>query len=389
MPELIESGLCTGCMACEQKCKAGAIGIEQDSLGNLHPVIDKNRCVNCGACEQACPQLQPVPYYEAKKAYAVWSQNDETRKKSASGGAASEFYLYGIRHGYWICGTEYDQQYRVVHTVAKEQARIDRYRQSKYVYSEFREVYSQIRTHLEQGERVICISLPCKIAGLLKYLGRKYENLITVDIVCHGTPPYKNLWEHIQAVAGTHEKAKLIFREDNIFCFNMKEQNKTIVKKIGRTDAYLAAFLEGLNYRESCYRCSYARPERVSDITICDFWGLGQDLPFDHPYNGSISAVLIHTEEGNAFFEQVKPQLFVEERPVWEAIKGNTQLNMPSKPHEKRKEFEQLYQRVGFEDAVKICLKQEMKAEAKHVFRCKLKSRLRKLAGIVVKRYRG
>ena len=73
----------------------------------------------------------------------------------------------------------------------------------------------------------------------------------------------------------------------------MTDNNKILYSKIGRQDNYLAAFLEGLNYRPSCYNCSYARPERISDITIGDFWGLGAEIPWNYPYTGSISAVLI------------------------------------------------------------------------------------------------
>ena len=219
-------------------------------------------------------------------------------------------------------------------------------------------------------------------------MGKEYPNLTTVDIVCHGTPSSKLLIDHIQTVAPNTENVQIKFREDNQFLFSVKAGGKKIYQKYGRNDTYLAAFLEGLNYRESCYRCKFASPDRVADITICDFWGLGADIPFDHPYSGSISAVLINTEKGNGLFELCCPRFFVEERTVEEAVKGNAQLNAPTPRHPKRDDYEKLYRQYGFEKAVSTCLGEVMTLERKKIRKIKVRSGLRKLAGIFIKKYR-
>lgn len=385
MIQLAKPETCSGCMACAAACPKDAVSIGRDTMGNLIPSIDQDLCIGCGACQKACPELTAPVRNTSGRAYAVWSLDPQNRKSSASGGAASEFYAHALADGYWICGAEYADDGRVIHTLTRDSDRIARFKQSKYVFSKTGTVYRQIKEKLESGEQVLMISLPCKIAGLLGYLKRPYPNLLTVDIVCHGTPSDQLLREHIGSVCPGLEEFQLRFRQDNEFMFQLKAAGWDVYRRIGKTDAYLAAFLEGLSYRPSCYQCAHARPQRVSDLTICDFWGLGAEIPFDHPYTGSISAVLVNTPEGQAFFDGCRDTLFVEDRPVEEAVKGNAQLTAPTPVHPKRADFESLYQSCGFDEAVRIVLRDEMRSAQRAVLRTQIRSTLRRAAGIFLK----
>lgn len=391
MISLADKQKCTGCMACLQTCPVKCISAREDNIGDLYPYIDRDTCIECGSCAKVCPEIstnRKSSLKKADRAYAVWSLNTNSRSASASGGAASEFYESALNQEYWICGVKYEEQYHVRHSLTKDQKDISAYRQSKYVYSETVDIYRKIKELLQKDEKVLFISLPCKVAGLYSFLGdRLAENLLTVDIVCHGTPPYAQLKEHIKKVASLNAE-KLIFRKENEFLFEITDNNKIVYSEIGRQDNYLAAFLEGLNYRPSCYNCSYARPERISDITIGDFWGLGTEIPWNHPYTGSISAVLINTEKGRKFWDECSDRLFSEERSVEEAVKGNAQLNHPTPAHPKRAEFEALYKQKGFDEAVQICLKDEIKQDRKKQDKVQFRRELRKIAGIVIPRYR-
>ena len=389
MITLASPDTCTGCMACAQACPVQCIEISKDVHGNIFPKIDRSVCVSCGRCQHSCPALSPVSSTYPQTAYAVWSLDDTDRKSSASGGAASVFYQTALSMGYWICGTEYVQDFHVIHTVTRDVRQIARYKQSKYVFSETDDSYRQILNLLKQGEKVLFISLPCKVAGLLRFLGKPFENLLTVDIVCHGTPSHDQLYHHITEVLQGKQADHLKFRQDNTFCFDLQKQDCSVYHKIGQQDTYLAAFLAGLNYRDSCYQCSYAKQERISDLTICDFWGLGHEVPFNHPYSGSISAVLVNTEAGHHFFASTQNLLFWEERPVWEAVKGNAQLNHPTPLHPKREQFAVECTLHGFEQAVTNCLHEEISAHKKELSRQQLRETLRKTAGIFIKRYRG
>jgi coenzyme F420-reducing hydrogenase beta subunit len=376
-------------MACVQVCLNHAIVIDHDELGNAYPKISESKCIHCGKCCRHCPEQLVLIDTIPQRAYACWSLDDNNRKTSASGGAASEFYAAALEDGYWICGAEYAGNGSVIHTLSRDMESIQRYKQSKYVFSDTSDVYTRIKDLLDQGSKAIMISLPCKIAGLLAFLGKTYDNLLTVDIVCHGTPPVKMLQNHILKAAGRKDNFTIKFREDNLFLLSVEAQGKTLYKKIGREDEYLAAFLNGLSYRDSCYQCKYAKPERISDITICDFWGLGAEIPFEHPYAGSISAVLLNTERGANFFQKCSTNLFAEERPVSEAIKGNAQLNAPTPAHPHRNAFVEGCAAHGFDTTVSELLKDEIKAACKNNRRNACRKALRKCTGIFIKRYRG
>lgn len=389
MSYLASKATCTGCMACVQACPSHAIVICYDELGNTYPSISEDICIHCGKCRKHCPEQIYLPETMPQRAYACWSLDADSRKTSASGGAAAEFYTAALKDGYWICGAEYTDNGSVIHTLSRDVDSIRRYKQSKYVFSDTSDIYTKIKSLLNQGDQVLMISLPCKIAGLLAFLGKTYDNLLTVDIVCHGTPPVKMLQNHIQEVAGVQNDFTIRFREDNLFLLAVETNGKCLYQKIGREDEYMAAFLNGLSYRDSCYQCKYAKPERISDITICDYWGIGTEIPFEHPYTGSISAVLLNTEKGTSFFQRNCSILYAEERPVSEAIRGNAQLNAPTSVHPDREAFVQGCAAQGFDATVSALLKHEIVAARKNNRKSALRKALRKCAGTFMKRYRG
>lgn len=392
MVTLADSEQCTGCMACEQSCPRQCIKKTKDKLGNIYPRIDYRSCIECGKCMDSCPELQKhrISFQPCRKAYAVWSLDASSRSSSASGGAATEFYKVALAGNYWICGVEYLNDFHVVHTLSKQLSSVQNYRQSKYVYSECEEIYGAVQQKLKKNEKVLFISLPCKVAGLLSFLGKAYDNLLTVDIVCHGTPPHQQLAEHIKSIDPMKRAKKLRFRFENEFVFRLSsDEDGIIYHNAGRQDMYLAAFLEGLNYRPACYSCSYAQAKRIADLTICDFWGLGTEIPFPYPYIGAVSAVMIHSDHGADFFEECRPYLFAEERPSWEVIKGNAQLKYPSPKHPYREEFENMYIEYGFEKAVKRVLKTEIMKDKTLLRKRMMRQRLKRAAGIILEKYRG
>lgn len=388
--KLIERNKCTGCMACLQACPKHCIKVVEDELGNLHPSIDSSTCIQCMRCKMVCPEMNinSLIFNSSKKAYAVWSLDEQTRFSSASGGLAAELYRFAIAHNYWICGVEYANDFHVIHTITNNVDTVIKYQQSKYVYSESTEIYLEVKKKLENNEKVLFISLPCKVAGLKAFLEKDYSQLITVDIVCHGTPPYRQMIDHVKNVDKRRCAKKLSFRVDNDFIFQLKEKNNIVYKKSVADDEYLSAFLNGLNYRESCYQCLYARPERIGDLTISDFWGLGEKIPFNHTYSGSVSAVLINTLKGDNFFSNAKENLFSEERPIDEVIEGNSQLRYPSKRHTDHDLFIEQYPIIGFEKSVRKCLKHEMKTAKVKQIKIQGKNLLKTVASYILPHYR-
>lgn len=381
--KLCDTNICTSCGACINACPKGCISYKEDIYGFLYPNIDDKVCVECGACQKVCHVLNDVSNKLPTNAYAVWSNDPEDRKSSTSGGAASVFYNSILQERGICFGATFDDKLNVVIKGYSDQSKVLGFKNSKYVHSDMLDSYNEIKKLLLKEKRVIFIGLPCQVAALRSFLKQGYSNLLLVDIICHGTPPIKHLWEHISEIEKIkHNKTKFIrFREDNSFYLTLLDSKKSFYSKHKEIDSYMLSFFDALNYYDSCYDCKYACNERVSDITIGDFWGLGLENPFDHPYSGAISLVLTNTNKGKEFFKTTKNMLFWEERTVEEALKGNEQLNRPSVKNKNRDKFLEEYSKNGFEQASlsiygdhiekyeKIIKKQEFKSKIRRFWK--------------------
>lgn len=346
---------CSCCGACISVCPKKCIKLSIDENGFEYPSINHDECIECGRCKSVCHAENDIEKNYPQKAYATWSLDEKDRKTSTSGGAASVFYQYVINNNGIGYGATYDNNLNVVIKGYKDK-KIYEFKNSKYVHSDMSGAFKLIEIDLSDNKNVIIIALPCQIAALKIYLKKDYANLLTVDIICHGTPPQNYLNSYIKFIENKCEKkvSSIKFRNDNEFLFQCfeDEKSKPFFMKTKNADLYLLPFFEALTYYESCYDCKYACNERVSDITIGDFWGLGAEIAFDHEYTGAISLVLINTSKGKMFFEKVKDKLFVEERTVEEALKGNDQLNRPSTKNENRDSFLKLYKENNYETAI-------------------------------------
>lgn len=371
---------CSACGACVSICPKNAIKYEKDEYGYEYPVIDSSLCIDCGLCVKSCHILNQVERNTPKKAYAAWSNDPVDRATSTSGGAASVFYQKMLDNNGVCYGAAYEENLNVV-IEGYSDNRVTEFKNSKYVHSNMTNAYAKIKENLEAGRQVIFIGLPCQVAALRTYLKKEYENLVLVDIICHGTPPQDYLKRHIDTLEQKYRKKAGIvrFRNDNEFYFTLsrKGENNPFVSVHKDIDTYLLSFFESLTYYEACYNCKYACGERVSDITIGDFWGLGLEIPFNHPYTGAISLVLINNEKGLGYFEEVKDKVFFEERPVSEAIKGNAQLNTPSKRNRHRDDFLELVKNNSFDNSVKSIYSEHIKKYKPIVMKNHIKRKIR------------
>ncbi len=332
---------CTGCEACAQKCPEHCISMVAGEFGFLYPVINQTVCVDCHLCEKACPIEKERSKPELQQAYAAVHKNSEILKASTSGGAFTALANFVLRNKGVVYGVQMDNF--VVHHVRVEVAtEIPHLRGSKYLQSRIGTVFQKAETDLKNGKQVLFTGTPCQIDGLKHYLGKDYENLITVDIVCHGVGSQEYFNQFIEAMKVKTPNAREIrFRSKKYTGWSCSSgatvmENGSEKPFYYHENYYYQFFLQGDIYRRSCYACKYANLDRPGDVTLGDFWGVEKlKLPLN-TYNGC-SLVIVNTEKGKQVLEQDN-ELSIEAVNMEDAIKRNEQLMHPSELRIKREQ---------------------------------------------------
>lgn len=365
---------CCGCNACAEICPKHCIAMKHDEYGFLYPEVYESLCIECGACERVCP----FPASEGDlnyplKAFAAWANDEKAYERSSSGGAAYVISHTILSEGGVVYGCASDGL-DIRHVRVDRLEDLPKLQGSKYVQSDVCGLFSQVRTDLKEGRKVVFIGTPCQVAGLKKFIKKVPDNLLLVDLICHGTPSQQMLREHIAHIVGDKKINKITFRRGNSYILDIESNGKKIwdanLWESPYKDMYLHAFIKGYNSRPCCHHCTFARPERVSDITIGDFWGLGEDCPRPKDREMGISVILPATEKGLAVTQVIKSQMTLVERPVSEAITGNSQLHEPLGESNDSRRFMQLYPRLSFDRAVQaVVLKKMVKYRLKIMLR--------------------
>lgn len=343
---------CTGCGACAVACPKKCISMKPDKLGEVKPYINNEFCIHCDKCKKICPQENPLDLVYPKLCYAVWSKNENDLIYSSSGGFAAALYRYSIENKIKAYGCDYTEDLKCEHFLVDDFDKLKRVQSSKYSQSTSYVVFDIIRQQLTNGEKVVFIGTPCQVAGLKKYLSKDYPSLVTIDLVCHGTPPNQYLIEHIKKIVRNGERTlKIRFRGEYDQQLTLWDDKKIIYKKGYKEDLYFDSFYKNIISMNSCYHCKYATSKRVSDITIGDFWGLGK-LKTIKALSSRPSLVLINTDRGESLFNELKPILQFEKREVEEGIRGNGRLNKYPGKSRNAELFQLLYPILGFKNAV-------------------------------------
>lgn len=355
MIKVCDDNQCTGCAACANCCPRQCIQMQPDIHGFIHPKINNNECINCALCVKTCPANIQMDGHISNKAFAAWSLSVDDRNTSTSGGVASVFSQHIIDNGGIVYGSAVCNGSEVNHIRISDRHELYKLKGSKYVQSNINNCFKIAKEDLKSGKPVLFTGTPCQIAGLRQFLSKEYKNLITVDIICHGVPSISMLHNHMREICDIDKISNISFREKKGYILNIMESSKTVYRKAFPYDSYLNGFMYGLFHRPSCYECHYARPYRVSDITIGDYWGLGVLSEVEYSKE-KVSVVLPNTEKGKQFLASCSDKLFLEERPIEEAINGNSQLQQPTVKHEFYNLFRTLYPRYGYKTTVDIVL---------------------------------
>ena len=367
---------CTGCEACFCVCPKNAITMQEDDYGNIYPIIDNNKCIHCSMCKKVCPQLkEKLDFKTPMTAYAMYVKNIEKRAQSTSGGIASILYekileedgiIYGASN---IFGSTKNLHF--IRIDNKED--LYKVKGSKYVHCHINGIYVNVKKDLLNNKKVLFIGTPCQVAGLRCFLMKEYDNLITADIICHGVPSQRLLFEQINELKIPVDEIKqIVFRTDNenIFNFKIIGNNNNIFDAPSYMIPYYKNFLEGNIYRENCYSCRFANKDRIADITLGDFWGLDKNsLIYDDEKKG-ISVVLANTEKGLKIIKQILEDCRYEKRTIDEAFKMNSKLNEHMKKSKKYEIYLKEYPKYGFKKTMNDMLttKEKVKYKIKKSF---------------------
>ena len=343
--EIISKEACFSCRSCEQSCPKKCIQMLENEEGFLYPSVTKDNCIDCGVCLKHCPVKinHLVEKDFDKEFYALKLSDSDKLQESSSGGLFSGLAEYVLDCGGVVFGAAYNGDLQVNHVSVSNYEKLCLLKGSKYVTSNTKDTFFQVKKILSEGKIVLYSGSPCQIAGLYSYLGNKPENLYTVDIICHGVPSQKLFNKYIQWLE-TKLGEKIIyygFRDKDVGGWTCggktKTKTKTKTKIInGAMDPYYSSFMRGETYKLSCYSCPFASVEnRPADISIGDFWGVELLYPQFESKNG-VSCCIINNEKGKKLFDLTKNKfdfITVTEESV---CKYNRQLKSPMIKPQKR-----------------------------------------------------
>ena len=363
---------CTGCGACVQCCPKRCISWTQREFGFRYPQIDKDACVNCGLCEKVCPIDKALEVSAEQKAYAAVHKDDEVLAKSTSGGAFTAIADAVFAQGGIVYGAAMLDGMQVKHIRTSGKDDFEGLRSSKYLQSDTGTTYQMVEQDLKQGKTVLYSGTPCQIDGLKNFLRKDYENLYTVDIVCHGVGSQAYFDKYMDYARERYGKIKALrFRSKEYAGWScgggvVVVDSSDCLKKIPYRDFdnyYYSYFLSGDIYRKSCYSCKYANTNRVGDFTLGDYWGVeALNLPLQTE-NGC-SLLLVNNRHAMQLLDEIE-SLDRVETTVEQAAHCNKQLNAPSKLMDSRQNRIGEYESLSGQQIQKEYLKNHRKTVVK------------------------
>ena len=360
MIELHDKADCTGCSACANICPRGCITMSDDSEGFPYPEVNTDMCVDCGLCEEVCPMInKPMPH-DIKAVYGAKNKDDSVRFTSSSGGMFTVFAEEIINNGGVVFGAALDDNHTVKHIMVYSIKDLEKLRGSKYVQSLIGDTYAKVRSLLRSGKNVLFSGTPCQVAGLKKYLIKPFNNLITIDLVCHGVPSpmvYRKHLAELTSKAGepitrvkVRDKSEGWKQGETLF---FTEHHKMGAPK--REEPYMRLFLNNIIIRPSCGNCAFNNKRSQADITIADYWGIDKQFPeFDD--DKGVTLVIINTDSGTSLFESIKDKATILTTDYEKGAEFNWAVVKSLPLHEKRKYFFKNVEKHSIDELVELCL---------------------------------
>ena len=376
---------CTMCMACANACPKDAIYVSTNEYGYEKICINQDLCIDCGICERICENRNNIEKNKPHTGYAAQARDKEKLEKSASGGAFQMLAEYvldqnGVCYG---CNSSFGENgYGAKHIRVDTMDRLYLILNSKYVPSIIGDTYKMAENDLKNEKLVLYSGTPCQIQGLKSYLKKDYDNLLTVDLICHGVTSTK-LFNDYLSIEENNNNIKItdyMFRDKSVswgtnFCYEYykkSDKNKKLrIKHLPREgSSYMINYLRGNIFRENCYTCNLSCDLRVSDITIGDYWGIEVENPELATQKADpiiirkgVSCILLNTKKAERFIEAINKKMIIYKVDINSIISNNGNLQRASVRGNGRDVFLENYKKFGYkkiEDDYNVSVKKKM-----------------------------
>ena len=377
MIEIQDKTKCCGCSACANVCPVMAIKMEPDEEGFLYPNVDTDTCINCGKCNKVCPiinAVEPTPF--ERIVYICQNKNEKIRLDSTSGGVFSALAKYVLDRNGYVFGAEFDENWTVIHGYTQNEDDLGRFRGSKYVQSNTCDSFHLVKEFLEENQWVLFTGTPCQIGGLHNFLGKEYEKLILMDIVCFSISSpgvWKAYLSHLEATGKIDiSKVKRIkFRDKTKYGYEYTlmtfydEKGKELYSSGPESNQMLRSFVSNTSTRPSCYDCKFKKVNRVSDFTAWDCYNVYKyDTDLDD--NKGTSHVLIHNQKAEDMLEELSSVLLLKNVDLEKAVMSEPAMIQCAEPNEKRAQF---FQEFGKEDPFNVFFQESAKTYIERTLR--------------------
>lgn len=344
MEKIIDKDKCCGCTACMNICPKHAISMVEDKEGFKHPVIDQDKCIDCGLCKKTCPVLNTNNKESKNKCFIAYNKDKESTLNKASSGNIFELIAKDIlKEKGIVIGAAFDENNKLNHIAIDNIKDLDKLKGSKYLQSNLSNIFTYIKENII-NKKILFVGTPCQVAGLKSFLKKDYDNLICIDLVCHGVPSPKLFNKYIKELEKENNDivTNYNFRDKrtgwDTYSNTITFKNKKEITELQKDNKYMKLFLSDIALRESCYNCNFKLGNKYSDITLGDFWGVNNYYPDMYNKTG-VSAIIINTEKGNNIFNNIKDKIIYKECKLEEITNGNPSLKTSGKYPKKRKEF--------------------------------------------------
>lgn len=286
--------------------------MKEDEEGFCYPHIDSDNCINCGLCEKVCPLRKPMMDDTKPESFIIQHKDAEILRNSTSGGFFTAISKWAISNRGVVFGAAFDKNMVLKHSYAETMEDCKKFRGSKYVQSLIGDSYSLVKGFLTQGRIVVFSGTPCQVAGLYSFLrGQLFQNLVTVDIVCHGIPSPLLLRKFFSYQSSKFGSDIVDYRSRDKHYGYLYSTSSIWFKNKGKlyhkgidSDFMLRLYFINICSRPSCYNCHFKTINRISDFTIFDCW----DAPSTSSAMSTEGAtnVFVHSDRGLDIFEKMK-----------------------------------------------------------------------------------